>query len=416
VPNEAVGHGAHGAEIAFEIDRAMEQTAEALREQFQESRQETERICAQLLVEDHCVQSSPDVSPPKWHLAHTSWFFENFLLIPKLRGYRAFHPAYSYLFNSYYESVGSRIAKSDRGLLSRPSLEEIHRYRYWVDRHLSEIDWQDEQTRRILELGIHHEQQHQELLLMDIKHIFFSNPLRPAYQERPELEKMPVEANSGWAWVESGMGELGFSASGFAFDNERPRHRVYLHGARLRNRVVSCGEYLEFIEAGGYREPRYWLSEGWARVRERGWQAPLYWERQGSRWEVFTLAGMRPIEELVPVAHLSFYEADAYARWKGCELPGEEQWEAAVERGMPYGSLWEWTRSPYLPYPGFRPFQGDFSEYNGKFMSNQMVMRGKSCGTPETHLGEPARPTYRNFYPPDSRWQFGGFRIATSGS
>ncbi len=411
---------------------------------YREVRRTTERLCEPLAAEDFVVQSMPDASPAKWHLAHTSWFFETFVLAEGLSGYRPFHPQFGYLFNSYYNAVGERVPRARRGLLTRPTVEEVYRYRAHVDeavaRFLGGAD--SEALGRlgpILELGLNHEQQHQELLLTDVKHLFGGNPLRPAYRELPERG---AEASSAlraprsapeWVSFSAGLRWLGHDGAGFAFDNESPRHRVHVAAFRLAARPVSCGEFLEFVEAGGYRRPDLWLSDGWNAVCLHHWEAPLYWERQGNAWQVFTLAGTRPLDPAGPVCHVSYYEADAFARWAGARLPTEAEWETASE-GCPlegnlmeddrlhpapappsdmglsqmFGDVWEWTASPYVPYPGFRPAAGALGEYNGKFMCNQMVLRGGSCATPRSHL----RPTYRNFFPPEARWQFTGFRLA----
>jgi ergothioneine biosynthesis protein EgtB len=401
-------------------------------------RAESGAICAPLAVEDYVIQSMEDVSPPKWHLAHTTWFFENFLLEPFLPGYQPFHPRYGYLFNSYYETVGRFFPRQKRGLLARPTAEEIYRYRDHVDVCMRELldtvpaaRWGEVADRATL--GLHHEQQHQELLMTDIKHIFATNPLRPAYRERL-AERPAATAGAPLKWQEwpAGVYEIGHEGGGFAFDNETPRHRVYLNQFRIAERPVTNGEYLEFMEAGGYRNPALWLSQGWQTVRERGWQAPLYWESEGSAWSTMTLAGMRPVAPLEPVCHVSYFEADAYARWAGKRLPSEAEWEIAarkepvdgnfLDRGRLhpapaadtpapaqfFGDVWEWTQSAYSPYPGYRTAAGSLGEYNGKFMCGQYVLRGGSCATPAGHV----RATYRNFFYPPDRWQFSGIRLA----
>jgi ergothioneine biosynthesis protein EgtB len=386
------------------------------------------------------IQSMPDVSPPKWHLAHTSWFFETFLLAPNLPGYRLFHPRYGYLFNSYYNQVGPFHARARRGLLARPSTDEVLAYRAHVDRHLlALLDTLDAagwtRLAPLLELGLNHEQQHQELLLMDVKHNFHANPLRPAYREDLPRADPGATALVNFLSCDGGMVEVGHRGSGFAFDNETPRHHVFLQPYRLADRLVTCGEYLDFVTAGGYQTPELWLSDGWATVQARGWTAPLYWETGDEGWQVFTLGGLRPIDPATPVSHLSFYEADAYARFAGRRLPTEFEWEAAAVQagadpargnfletdhlepalaaGGPgfkqfFGDTWEWTASAYLPYPRYRPAAGAVGEYNGKFMSGQMVLRGGCCLTPADHL----RATYRNFFPPDARWACAGLRLA----
>ncbi|WP_324616229.1 ergothioneine biosynthesis protein EgtB [Lusitaniella coriacea] len=402
---------------------------------YQQVRQLSEQLCQPLATEDYGIQSMPDVSPPKWHLAHTTWFFETFLLIPYLSGYEVFHPKFGYLFNSYYEAVGERHPRPQRGLLSRPTVKEIYQYRAYVDRAM-EILLNEQAGNTELEalviLGLHHEQQHQELLLMDIKHIFGCNPLYPVYQSLPEgAVPRPVKQNTSKEYP-GGLYEIGYRGEGFAFDNESPQHRVYLQDYRLDSRLVTNGEYLEFIEAGGYHNPKYWLSEGWATVQTKRWQAPLYWEKIDGVWWVMTLSGLHLLEENEPVCHVSFYEADAYARFRDKRLPTEAEWEVAalnlplkgnfLEGGslhptpaegtahleQMFGDVWEWTQSAYLPYPGFKAASGAIGEYNGKFMCNQMVLRGGSCVTSESHI----RPTYRNFFPPSARWQFSGMRLA----
>jgi ergothioneine biosynthesis protein EgtB len=375
----------------------------------------------------------PDVSPPKWHLAHTTWFFETFLLVPYLKEYQVFHPKFGYLFNSYYETVGERHPRPQRGLLSRPTVEEVYQYRAYVDgamQLLLQEQGDNSQIESLLILGLHHEQQHQELLLTDIKHILATNPLYPAYQAvRPTLP--PTPSQEQWLDYPGGLSAIGYEGEGFAFDNELPRHQVYLQDYCLGARLVTNGEYLEFIEAGGYNQPKYWLSEGWMTVQNQQWQAPLYWEKIDGTWWVMTLSGMRLLNEDEPVCHVSFYEADAYTRFRGKRLPTEAEWEVAavqvpqrgnfLETGLLhpapatamarpaqlFGDVWEWTQSAYLPYPGYQPADGAIGEYNGKFMCNQMVLRGGSCVTSQTHI----RPTYRNFFPPSARWQFTGIRL-----
>jgi ergothioneine biosynthesis protein EgtB len=408
---------------------------------YTEVRAQSERICRPLATEDYVVQSMPDVSPPKWHLAHTSWFFETFLLQPFLKGYAAFHPGYGYLFNSYYEAVGARHPRAERGLLSRPTVEEVYRYRAHVDagmeRLLREAGGGGE-VEGLVTLGLHHEQQHQELLVTDIKHILGTNPLRPVYREAPADHSAPA-VEQRWHDFDGGVREIGHAGPEFAFDNESPRHPVYLQPFRLASRLVTSGEYLEFMEDGGYRRPEHWLSDGWRTVRAREWRAPLYWEERDGEWWTMTLAGMQPLRAEEPVCHVSFYEADAFARWAGARLPTEAEWEVVgkqveaqgiggnfLETGhlhpapatpagaLPaqmFGDVWEWTASAYHPYPGFRPAPGAVGEYNGKFMCSQLVLRGGSCATPVSHI----RATYRNFFPPDARWQFSGIRLAADG-
>ena len=409
-------------------------------ERFAEIRRESEALTANLTPEDQSIQSMPDVSPTKWHLAHTTWFFETFILTRLDPDYRVFDPAFAYLFNSYYEAAGPRHPRAERGLLSRPTVDVAAAYRDHVT--TATIRFSEEAPREawrlaapLVELGVQHEQQHQELILMDIKHVFSVNPLLPAFQApRPQIAGSPTPL--AWAEFQGGLVEIGHSGSAFAFDNETPRHKVWLDPFRLATRPVSCGEYLGFIEAGGYARPEFWLSDGWAAVAEQGWTAPLYWRREDGEWSVFTLSGRCRLNPAEPVCHLSFYEADAFAKWAGKRLPCEAEWEVAAEGlavagnfadsrhfhpraeaaasdGKPglrqmFGDVWEWTASPYIPYPRFRPAAGAVGEYNGKFMCNQMVLRGGAAVTPAGH----ARATYRNFFPPSSRWAFSGLRLA----
>ena len=402
---------------------------------FRRVRGNSHAICSPLETEDYVIQTMDDVSPPKWHLAHTTWFLETFLLGPHFTDYESFHPRYCFLFNSYYEAVGEQHPRPRRGLLSRPTVREIYEYRTHVDRHMEQLIEQadDALWHRIgplVDLGINHEEQHQELLITDIKHILAKNPLRPAYSP----DKPPVHALDllrDWIASEGGVTEIGFEGSGFHYDNEGPRHRVYVQPHRLASHLVTNGEYLEFMQEGGYRDARYWLSEGWAAVQERGWGAPLYWENLDNRWFMMTLSGMREIREEEPVCHVSYFEADAFARWRGNRLPTETEWECtASEEALDgnfhesgrfhpappeeqsrqfFGDVWEWTQSPYTAYPGFQPAEGAVGEYNGKFMCNQYVLRGGSCATSRRHI----RPTYRNFFPADARWQFSGIRLAS---
>ena len=384
-------------------------------------------LAAPLSAEDLCVQSMPDASPGKWHLAHTSWFFETVVLQPHVRGYVPFNPRFGYLFNSYYEALGSRHPRPDRGLLTRPCADEVYAYRKHVDaamqRFLSrgagdEPDWHA--AAQLVNLGLHHEQQHQELLLTDALHLLSCNPLLPAYRsvEPPALRLAPG-APAAPRFIEMPGGEvsIGHAADGFAFDNETPRHRVLLGAYQLADRLVSCSEFLAFIEDGGYRRPELWLSDGWAAVRAHGWQAPAYWLVPGDarvpseHWQTFGLQGVQALEPAAPVSQLSFYEAAAFAEWAGARLPTEFEWEAAFDApGITQmtGHVWQWTRSSYDPYPGFRPMSGAVSEYNGKFMVGQIVLRGGSLATPAGH----ARRSYRNFFPPAARWQFSGLRLA----
>jgi ergothioneine biosynthesis protein EgtB len=396
----------------------------------------TEQLSAPLTSEDQCVQSMPDASPVKWHLAHTAWFFETVVLMPHASGYQPFDSRYQYLFNSYYESLGPRHPRPQRGLLTRPSADEVLAYRRHVDAAMRKLFENTGEAARLAfenlaELGLHHEQQHQELILTDIKHALSCNPLRPAY-----LASQPVAVRAGiplrWIDFAGGIVPIGHQGEDFAFDNEMPRHLVLLTPYRLANRLVTCGEYLAFMDDGGYRRPELWLSDGWTLAQSQSWSAPLYWSNEEGEWRVFTLNGMQPLKLDEPAVHMSFHEAYAYAAWAGKRLPTEFEWEAAAvsvpvtgnlldpARPHPkpaadndgllqiYGDAWEWTRSSYDPYPGFKPLPGAVAEYNGKFMCGQMVLRGGSCATPADHI----RATYRNFFPPSARWQFSGIRLA----
>ncbi|RTL16480.1 MAG: ergothioneine biosynthesis protein EgtB [Burkholderiales bacterium] len=371
------------------------------------TRARTLALAAPLTDEDAQLQSMPDASPAKWHLAHTTWFFETLVLAPHLPGYRVFDARWPQLFNSYYESLGPRHARPQRGLLSRPSLAEVKAYRAHVDAALADLlPSAPPPALSRVELGCHHEQQHQELLLTDILHAFSCNPLLPAYQPtRPTTVAAPEQA---WLRHVGGIVEVGHAGPGFAFDNEGPRHAVLLTPFEVSNRLVTCGEYADFIASGGYREPLLWLSDGWATVQAQGWQRPLYWQPDGS---VFGLHGVQPLDPNAPVMQLSFYEACAFAEWAGARLPTEFEWEAAASlQGFEQASdqAWQWTRSGYAPYPGYRPAAGAVGEYNGKFMVGQQVLRGGSLATPPGH----SRPSYRNFFPPAARWQFSGLRLA----
>jgi ergothioneine biosynthesis protein EgtB len=407
---------------------------------YREVRSALEAVAEPLSAEDMVVQSMPDASPTKWHLAHTAWFFEAFVLSDAALGpYAPFDSAFNYLFNSYYEAAGPRHPRPRRGLLTRPSVGEVFRYRAHVDAALAErlprLDGPDlARLGPVVELGCHHEQQHLELALTDIKHAFAQNRLCPVYRELPPPTPEPIP---DLHWLESGAGvrRIGHGGPGFAFDNECPAHRVFLEPFALACRPVTCGEYLAFMADGGYERPQWWLSDGWRARLENAWTAPLYWERRGEDWTIFTLGGTWPVNESEPVCHVSYYEADAYARWAGARLPTEAEWEIACAGQEPagnlleggrlhpgaagadggpvtraFGDVWEWTQSPYVPYPGYRPLAGALGEYNGKFMCNQMVLRGGSCVTPRSHI----RTTYRNFFPPEARWQFTGLRLARS--
>ena len=403
----------------------------ALLERYLQIRRTTERLCEPLAAEDYVVQAMPDVSPAKWHLAHVTWFFETFVLQHDPE-YRPLDDRYAVLFNSYYNGVGPQFERIARGTLSRPTVTEVVAYRAHVDKAMAAVrEGADHPAdlAAIVELGLHHEQQHQELLVTDLKYNLGANPLRPAYHHRSRARC--VAPPHSFIAFDGGVVEIGHAGPDFAFDNERPRHRVALASYALGSRLVTNAEYLQFVEAGGYRQPDLWLSDGWRTVLERGWQAPLYWEALDGRWHTFTLGGEVPLEPDAPLVHVSYYEADAYARWRRARLPTEAEWEHAAT-GRPldghlldddpddprptsgaglsqlFGDAWEWTASAYLPYPGFRPLTGALGEYNGKFMVNQMVLRGGSCATPRSHI----RASYRNFFPPDARWQFSGIRLA----
>jgi len=409
------------------LQQPPERSRSRLARQFSQVRAETRSRTQGLSAEDQCVQSMPDASPAKWHLAHTTWFFEAVVLAPHAPGYQPFDPRFFHLFNSYYEALGSRHPRPQRGLLTRPGVQEVHRYRDHVDEALQRlVERADADTWAVagplVELGLHHEQQHQELLCTDLLHAFWCNPLLPAYRPAPA----PASGSAAAApvrWLErpGGIVEVGHGTDDFAFDNEMPRHRVLLADHHLADRLVTCGEYLQFVQDGGYRRPSLWLSDGWAAAQAGGWQAPLYWIAPGDarapagHWQVFGMDGVLPLAPAAPVSQLSFYEAAAYAQWAGARLPTEFEWEAA--HGAPGISqmtdhAWQWTRSSYDPYPGFSPLAGAVGEYNGKFMVGQLVLRGGSAATPPGH----ARATYRNFFPPAARWQFAGLRLARDGA
>jgi ergothioneine biosynthesis protein EgtB len=413
----------------------------SLKESFRNVRAQSLRICQPLQPEDFVVQPIADVSPPKWHLGHTTWFFESFIL-SRQPDYQVYNRDYNFLFNSYYESIGARVVRTDRGNITRPGAEEVIAYRKHVDQAMEaflESDAADEEeVNKLVELGLHHEQQHQELLVTDIKYILGNNPLFPAYQtliSASEPNGIPVRAEQ---YVEIGEGvySVGYDGEGFCFDNEQGRHRVYLHPFRTSDRLVTNGEYLAFIQDGGYKHFGHWLQEGWEWVKRESVQSPMYWHQIDGEWHHYTMNGLQKLHWAEPVTHVSFYEAEAFARWKGKRLPTEFEWEVACEQmrkgkaieenflesgrlhptparpddDQLLGNVWEWTNSAYLPYPYYRKAEGALGEYNGKFMINQMVLRGGSCATPQSHI----RPTYRNFFQTDKRWQFTGIRLAES--
>ena len=396
---------------------------------FAATRALTEELAGLLSPEDQVVQSMPDASPTKWHRAHTTWFFEEFLLDPS-GDYTSYDPAFRYLFNSYYEAVGPRHPRAQRGLITRPDAAEIGRYRAYVDAAMAELARSaDAEQADLVRLGINHEQQHQELLVMDAKHLLSCHPFAPALVERP-VEDDPEPVALTWRAVDGGLVEVGHDGEGFAYDNEGPRHRVFLEPFRIADRAVTNADWLAFIADGGYERAELWLADGWRAVQENGWRAPGYWSWQDGAWQVFTSAGERPVRRAEPVCHVSFYEANAYAQWAGARLPTEFEWEIAAvavadRRGQlldparlhpglagnhMIGDVWEWTSSAYLPYPGFVAAPGAVGEYNGKFMSDQHVLRGASCATPLGH----ERLTYRNFFPASARWAFSGLRLARS--
>ena len=397
----------------------------------------TREICKPLITEDYVIQSMPDVSPTKWHLSHTSWFFETFILNEAAEDYKSLHPQYAYLFNSYYIQAGKRFERPKRGLLSRPSVEEVYQYREFVDKNMmSFLENSDEKTFKklapVVDIGLNHEQQHQELMLTDIKHVFSINPLHPVYAEKEDKYKDRIPQIK-WLSFEEGIYKIGHNGKGFSYDNETPKHNEYLEPFSLASRLITNGEYTKFIEDGGYSRPELWLSDGAATVDKERWIAPLYWDNVNGDWWNFKLTGFKKVNPYEPVCHVSFYEADAFARWAGARLPTEAEWEVAASNlkivgnfvenknfhpepvaeldedlKQMFGDVWEWTRSSYSPYPGYKTLPGALGEYNGKFMSSQMVLRGGSCATSKTHI----RKTYRNFFPPNARWQFMGIRLA----
>ncbi len=418
---------------------ATDTTPEQLLAKYRRVRAFTEHLCSPLTVEDYVVQSMTDASPTKWHICHVSWFFEQFVLSEVVKTYESPDPRFAYLFNSYYIQAGPRYLRPRRGLISRPTVEEAHAYRAHVDRAMAEFirgGGEDafERMAPVIEIGLNHEQQHQELILTDIKHMLAQNPLHPVYREAKARDYTPQVQKLGWVGFDEGVYQIGHDGEGFGYDNESPRHRVFLEPFELGDRLITNGEFIEFIEDGGYETSCHWLSEGWSTVEGQGWEAPLYWESRDGEWLNFTLAGLRPVVRDEPVCHVSYFEANAFAMWKRMRLPTEAEWEAAsaglgIEGNLVddeyfhtiplrptagdglkqmYGDVWEWTQSHYSPYPGYRPALGAIGEYNGKFMCNQFVLRGGACTTSRDHV----RPTYRNFLPAYSQWFFSGIRLA----
>ncbi|WP_165441983.1 ergothioneine biosynthesis protein EgtB [Rubinisphaera italica] len=408
-------------------------------------RNQSVKLCEGLLPEDLVIQSMPDASPLRWHLAHTTWFFETFLLKEILSSYEPWNPHFEVLFNSYYNSVGEQFPRANRGLLTRPSVQEIFEYRHKIDEiilQLIKTESLHHDALRILEIGLQHEQQHQELMLTDLKHMFSCNPLFPIYRTQKSVNQNWNSPERKWIAHEEGLYEIGARQREFCYDNELPRHRQFVESFSLSNRLVTNAEYLVFIEEGGYRRPEFWLSMGWQAVESQKWSSPLYWHQTDDGWSQFTLSGLRSIDGQEPVTHVSYFEADAYARWAGCRLPEEAEWEIAAEDSVDkypelivqgnyvesekyhpqicsnegagsayqqlFGDVWEWTRSQYSAYPGYHTPEGAIGEYNGKFMCNQFVLRGGSCATSASHI----RSSYRNFFPPETRWQFSGIRLA----
>ena len=418
-------------------DQKTSKTKTNLGQQFEAVRAFTEKITEPLEIEDYVVQVTENASPAKWHLAHTTWFFETFLLEKFLDDYSPVHPQYSYLFNSYYLQTGVPHCRARRGNISRPTVRQVFEYRESINCHVLDLiknstDKEFAQYAPVIEIGIHHEQQHQELLMTDLKYMFAQNPLNIVYREkvRPRKNHIP-EIN--WVSFEEGVYKIGHDGDGFGYDNEFPRHKTYIHDFELADRLVTNAEFIEFIEAGAYQEVEWWLDEGFSTIRDEGWNAPLYWKKEDAEWFHYTLSGREKIDPNEPVTHISYFEAEAYARWKGCRLPTEQEWEVASETveteenfvdndylhpvalqenknelKQMFGDVWQWTQSSYAPYPGYKPLPGALGEYNGKFMCNQYVLRGGSCATSESHF----RKTYRNFFHADERWQFTGIRLA----
>jgi len=410
---------------------------EALKERFISVRKFTEDLCQSLIAEDYVIQSMPDASPVKWHLAHTTWFFETFIINQYIKNYAFYDSTFNFLFNSYYVLAGERFTRAKRGMLSRPGVEEVYKFRQDINEKIINLietmdSLKSDEINFLIDLGLNHEQQHQELILTDIKHLFSLNPLKPMYSEKKRVDANEV-GSLNWISFPEGIYETGNRSKEFVFDNETPRHKTFISAFSLADRLITNKEYLNFIEEGGYHRPELWLSDGWTTVENEKWTSPIYWEKTDNEWWAFTLNGFNKIIPDEPVCHISLYEADAYARWAGTRLPTEEEWEAAASNkvikgnfaensyyhpipllenanGLKqlFGDVWEWTRSSYSPYPGYKTLPGALGEYNGKFMSGQIVLRGGSCATPVSHI----RSTYRNFFPPNARWQFMGMRLA----
>ncbi len=425
------------SDISPQIRESERYSKETLLKAYQKVRTFTHHLVDPLEVEDYVIQPMENASPAKWHLAHTSWFFETFVLAKYQKAFESLHPQYAYFFNSYYLQTGVPFSRAKRGMLSRPTVSEVFEYRAYVDEqvesfieHCREEVW--EEASQVMAIGIHHEQQHQELILTDLKYLLAQNPLLPVYRNT-ELPKSQHPGELGWISFEEGIVEIGNNGDEFTYDNELPLHRTFVQDFELGNRLITNNEYLEFIEDGGYGRSELWLDEGWSKVQSEGWEAPLYWFKRDGEWTQFTLSGPRPVEGHEPVTHVSYFEADAFARWKGCRLPTEQEWEhacgdLAIEGNFVdddqmhpvplqvkkpglnqmFGDVWEWTQSSYSPYPGYNPLPGALGEYNGKFMVNQYVLRGGSCATSRSHI----RKTYRNFFHTDARWQFSGIRLA----
>jgi len=377
-------------------------------QQYQNTRQRTEKICSSLTVEDYIPQPAVFASPPKWHIAHTTWFFEEMILKMHYTDYKEFDVSFGFLFNSYYNSIGERTIRADRGNITRPGVAEVYEYRSYVDKHMKTLlqETADQTVLRLTVLGINHEQQHQELLITDLKYSLGHNPIFPVYDKDSNLVN-DSNSKKGFVSIDDGIYSIGHKGEGYHFDNELGQHKVYLHAFEIANRLATNGEFMEFMEAGAYSNFQYWLDEGWAWVNSNDITSPLYWHKMKGTWYYYTLAGLKPVNKDAILSHISFYEANAFAAWKGMRLPTEFEWEIASEQ-LTWGKRWEWTNSAYLPYPNFKIDKGAVGEYNGKFMVNQMVLRGASVVSSPEH----SRSTYRNFFHPEMQWQFSGIRLA----